>query len=91
MGVIKSIKYCGKEPVYNLTVKKFHNYFLKGDVLSKNCDSLRCFCIWWVRKPIVDKTKDTRPKWRADLIEDYKNASPEIKALMVERLGEPRL
>ena len=59
--------------------------------LTHDVDSLRCFCIWWVRKPIVDKAKDTRPKWRADLIEDYKNASPEIKALMVERLGEPRL
>lgn len=91
MGIIKSIKYCGKEPVYNITVRKHHNYFLKGGVLSKNCDSLRCFCIWWVRAPLPDRAKDDRPKWREDLIEDYKHASREVKELMVRELGEPRL
>jgi hypothetical protein len=59
--------------------------------LTHAVDSLRCFCIWWVRAPLPDREKDDRPKWRADLIEDYKNASREIKELMVRELGEPRL
>ena len=59
--------------------------------LTHDVDSLRAFCIWWVRAPILDKEKSKKPKWRADLIEDYKHASPEIKELMVKQLGEPRL
>lgn len=59
--------------------------------LTHDVDSLRCFCIWWVRAPLAERVKDKRPKWSDDLIEDYRNASPEIKELMVEQLGEPRL
>lgn len=53
-------------------------------------DSLRCFCVWWVRAPRADRKKK-RKKWRSDLIEDYKNAGREIKALMIKELGEPQL
>ena len=59
--------------------------------LTHDVDSLRCFCIWWVRAPLPDRAKDDRPKWREDLIEDYKHASREVKELMVRELGEPRL
>ena len=91
MGKVKSIKYVGKEPVYNITVHKYHNYLVKGGILSKNCDSLRCFCIWWTRSPLAEKDKAKTKRWSADLIEDYKHASPEIKELMIAQLGEPRL
>ena len=59
--------------------------------LTHDVDSLRAFCIWWVRAPLPDRAKDDRPKWREDLIEDYKHASREIKELMIRELGEPRL
>jgi len=59
--------------------------------LTHSVDSLRCFCIWWVRAPLPDKEKDTRPKWSESLIEDYKHANKEIRELMISQLGEPRL
>lgn len=59
--------------------------------LTHDVDSLRCFCIWWVKKPQADKKKSRRPRWRADLIEDYKHASKEVRQLMIQQLGEPRL
>lgn len=57
--------------------------------LTHAVDSLRCFCVWWVIKPQEEAKK--KKKWRADLIEDYKNANKEIRALMVKNLGEPIL
>mgnify|MGYP006958161425 CR=1 FL=1 len=59
--------------------------------LTHDVDSLRCFCIWWVRAPLADKAKSKKKKWSADLIEDFKNASKEIRELMIAQLGEPRL
>ena len=38
---IKSIKYLGKQDVYNLTVEEHHNYLANDGVLSKNCDTDR--------------------------------------------------
>lgn len=52
-------------------------------------DSLRYFSVWWVNPAIEPKAK--KKKWRADLIEDYKNADKETKALMVSIYGEPIL
>jgi len=59
--------------------------------LTHDVDSLRCFCIWWTRSPLAEKDKAKTKRWSADLIEDYKHASPEIKELMIAQLGEPRL
>ena len=36
-----SIKYLGKQDVYNLTVEEHHNYLVNDGVLSKNCDTDR--------------------------------------------------
>ena len=58
--------------------------------LTHDVDSLRCFCVWWVRSA-ENKNKAKKKKWRSDLIEDYRNASNEIKALMIKQLGEPML
>ena len=38
---IKSIKYLGKQDVYNLTVDKHHNYLVNEGIVSKNCDTDR--------------------------------------------------
>jgi hypothetical protein len=88
MGVVKSIKYVGKEPVFNLTVKKFHNYFIQGGLLSKNCDSLRAFCIWWVRSPEIDyETIET--KCHNSILEDIENATGEDREYLLKKYGEP--
>lgn len=57
--------------------------------LTHDVDSLRYFAVWWTCKPRVVPKK--KKKWRQDLIDDYRNASKEIRALMVKQLGEPRL
>ena len=58
--------------------------------LTHDVDSLRYFCVWWTRSA-ENANKTKKKKWRQDLIEDYRNASPEIKALMIRDLGEPML
>lgn len=40
---IKSIKYVGKEDVYNMEVKDHHNYSVNGGLIIHNCDALRYF------------------------------------------------
>ena len=42
---IKKITFAGIEPVYNMTVDVFHNYIIDGNVVLKNCDAARYFCI----------------------------------------------
>jgi len=59
--------------------------------LTHLVDSLRAFCIYWTKAPKADAKVDKRPKWSKDYIEDWKRASKEIRALMVQQLGEPRL
>ena len=89
MGVIKSIKYVGKEPVYNITVRKHHNYFLKGGILSKNCDALRSFCVWFVHPAdVIDMA--IRREWTDDMWEDYENAREADKELLLRKYGEPK-
>lgn len=48
---IKSIKPCGIEPVYNMTVDKHHNYLIAGGLILKNCDALRYYCQLRTLKP----------------------------------------
>lgn len=71
-----------------MTVDDVHNFMIKGNVIAKNCDSLRYFCVYWTNA--AETTKATkRHRWTADLLEDYENASPEIKELIVAKYGEP--
>jgi len=42
---IKNIRQTKDEPVYNLTVKKYHNYITSSGIVLKNCDALRYFCV----------------------------------------------
>ena len=57
--------------------------------LTHDVDSMRYFSVWWTTLPQKEKPK--KKKWRQDLIEDYRRASKDIKALMVKQLGEPIL
>lgn len=88
MSRIKSIKQINNQPVYNMTVEKYHNYIIQGGVVSKNCDALRYYSTYWNTPAQKEKNK-SKKKWRADLIADYKRASKEVKALMIKQLGEP--
>lgn len=77
---LKKIQKDDKQP--NVYAKKPHD-------LTHDPDSLRYFCVWWTTAAEVPKPKGK--KWRSDLIEDYKNADKETKALMVSIYGEPIL
>lgn len=64
---IKSIKPCGVEPVYNMTVDKHHNYLIAGGLILKNCDALRYFCQLRTMKPENTVTRDDE----IEELEDY--------------------
>lgn len=52
-------------------------------------DALRYFCTWWVSPAAESERAKASKKWSADLLEDWDNASPELRDLMRELYGEP--
>ena len=57
-------------------------------IYTHSVDGLRYFAVWWVKSPLTEQKKK-KSKWPIDLIEDYRRANKEIKALMVKKYGEP--
>ena len=45
MSKVKSVKSVGIAQVFNMTVDVFHNFMIQGNVIVKNCDACRYFCI----------------------------------------------
>lgn len=88
MSKIKSIKYIGKKPVYNLYVEDLHNFLIQGNVISHNCDSLRYYSVYWTHGAKNPSDKK-RKKWRRDQWEDYRSASPEDKKYLISIWGDP--
>lgn len=41
MGNIAAIRPVGRMDVYNMTVEKYHNFLIAGNIIVKNCDALR--------------------------------------------------
>ena len=89
MGKVKSIKYVGKKPVYNLFVEDLHNFLIQGNVVSHNCDALRYYSIYWTHGA-ENPTEKKRTKWRQDQWEDYRNASVEDRKYLISIWGEPK-
>lgn len=56
--------------------------------ITHSVDSLRCFCVWWVRKP-DNKADGKRKRWNRSMWEDYNNANAEDKAYLISKWGEP--
>lgn len=52
-------------------------------------DALRYFAIYWTQPPKPEAPK--KVKYRPDIMEDYRNASPEERRIIIERYGEPLL
>lgn len=52
-------------------------------------DALRYFAIYWTQPPRPEQPK--RVKYRKDLLEDYLNASPEERQIIIKKYGEPEL
>lgn len=55
--------------------------------LTHLVDALRYYCTYWTTPASGVKTK--KKKWRKELLEDYRRANKEVRALMIEQLGEP--
>lgn len=53
-------------------------------------DALRYFAIYWTRPP-ESQTKRKKVKYRADILQDYFNASEEERQIIIKRYGEPEL
>lgn len=89
MANIRSIRKTGTQPVYNMTVDDVHNYMIEGNVIVKNCDALRYFCVYWTL-PSDILTNSRQKKWTEDMWEDYKSASEKDKRFLIEKWGEPK-
>lgn len=57
--------------------------------ITHSPDSLRYFAIYWTSP--ADPLKPKRVKYRADILEDYYNASEEERKLIIKKYGEPEL
>jgi hypothetical protein len=56
--------------------------------LTHDVDSLRSFCIWWVRSPETDYEK-IETRCHNSILEDIENASPEDREYLLKKYGEP--
>lgn len=65
---IKSIRYAGKEPVYDMYVDKYHNFITQGGTILHNCDALRYWCITHARIPAEPDRRTEEQK----MIDRYK-------------------
>lgn len=53
-------------------------------------DALRAYAIYWSNPSVVSIEAEHKTPWAKDLLEDYNNASPELKAYMEQKYGKPR-
>lgn len=88
MARVVSVKKVGVEPVYNMTVEEHHNFMIQGNVIVKNCDALRYFCVWWTA-PAKKPKNIRRRQWTQDMYEDYRNASAADRKMLIEKWGNP--
>lgn len=51
-------------------------------------DALRYFCVWWT-SPAKKPVNIRKRPWTADMYEDYKNASPKDRKMLIEKWGNP--
>ena len=57
--------------------------------LTHAVDALRCFCVYWtLGSEAVSRRKYTT--WTTDMREDYENASPADKEMLLEKYGSPK-
>lgn len=67
--------------------KKRENVYAKDPHdLTHDPDSLRCFCVYYIRSPRVEK-QNVKKNWHKSLLEDYDNASAEDKEYLLEKYG----
>ena len=57
--------------------------------ITHSPDALRYFAIYWTNPTPMPATRKVR--YRKDLLEDFRRASPSEKAKMIEKYGEPML
>ena len=70
--------------------KKRPNIYAKDPHdLTHDVDSLRSFCVWWVRSPEADYEKMEK-KWHNSILEDIENASLEDRQYLLAKYGEPK-
>jgi len=67
--------------------KKRENVYAKDPHdLTHDVDSLRCFCIFYIRSPKIE-LKEKKMKWHKSLYEDFRNASKEEREYLLTKYG----
>lgn len=57
--------------------------------LTHAVDALRGFCIFWVNGPEIFN-RSRRTEWTNDMMEDYQNANPKDREMLLRKYGSPR-
>lgn len=85
---VKSVKYIGKQDVYNMEVAKHHNFSVNGGLIVHNCiDSLR-YALSVEMGIVRNMDNDGKPQFAlsgGSPIADYKNASNSNSGLSFSR------
>ena len=69
--------------------KKRPNVYAKDPHdLTHDVDSLRSFCVWWVRSPEIDYEK-IETRYHNSILEDIENASGDDREYLLKKYGEP--
>lgn len=67
--------------------KKRENVYAKDPHdLTHDVDSLRCFCIYYIRSPKAD-IKAKKHSWHKSIFEDFKNANKEDREYLMQKYG----
>lgn len=86
MVKIKSIKYIGKQDVYNMEVEKHHNFSIQDGLIVHNCDSLRYGLMSRPRARLMEKAVDIG-KLPDDCLSDYMKSDPATRRYLAKKWG----
>ena len=71
MSKVKSVKSVGIAQVFNMTVDVFHNFMVQRNVIVKNCDACRYFCISRVLKTVEEEAVQLQDELDEEEYETY--------------------
>ena len=77
-------------PMLQRDTKKPTDAALEPHEITHICDALRAYAIYWSRPADVPATREYRPPWPDDVIEDYYNSDEDGRAYLRQIYGEPR-
>ena len=84
MARVKSIRYIGEQPVYNMEVKDHHNFSVDGGLIVHNCGyALIAYHSNRTELEVTINYKDLSD----DILEDLERADPKMREYIMQKIG----